>query len=82
MTAQSIPAPSWAKGPIVDDEEVRYDITLATMPARSEIGLTRVDVGPEPGETSIYAFEEVFTPSQAREVARLLVHGADLADAG
>src|SRR5207342_1566983 len=31
MTAQSIPAPSWARGPIVDDEEIRYDITVGTM---------------------------------------------------
>lgn len=83
MTAQSIPAPSWAKGPIVDDEEVRYDVTVGTMPDHvGTIGLTRADVGPEPGQTTVYALDEVFTSSQAREVARMLVHAADLADAG
>ena len=83
MTAQSIPAPSWAKGPIVDDEEVRYDVTLGTMPDKvGSVGLSRVDVGTAPGETTIYAFDQVFTPSQAREVARMLVVAADLADAG
>jgi len=83
MTAQSIPAPTWARGPIVDDEEVRYDITVATMPDHvGTIGLTRADVGAEPGETTVYAFDEVFSPSQAREVAGMLVRAADLADAG
>jgi len=83
MTAQSIPAPSWARGPIVDDEEVRYDTTVGTMPDHIRtVGLTRADVGPEPGETTVYAFDEVFTPAAAREVARMLVHAADLADAG
>ncbi len=62
MTAQSIPAPSWARGPIVDDEEVRYDTTVGTMPDHVRtVGLTRADVGPEPGETTVYAFDEVFT---------------------
>ena len=83
MTAQSIPAPTWARGPIVDDEEVRYDITVGTMPDHlGTVGLTRADVGPEPGETTVYAFDEVFSSSKAREVARMLVHAADLADAG
>jgi hypothetical protein len=83
MTAQSIPAPSWAKGPIVDDEEIRYDITVGTMPDHvGTVGLTRADVGPEPGPTTVYVSDEVFTASEAREVARMLVHAADLADAG
>ena len=83
MTAQSIPAPSWAAGPIVNDLEVRYDITLGTMPDRvGAVGLVRADVGPEPGETTVYAFDEVFTSEQARGVAAMLLHAADLADVG
>jgi hypothetical protein len=83
MTAQSIPAPSWAKGPIVDDEQVRYDTTVGTLPDRAgTVGLSRADVGTEPGQTTVYAFDAVFTSSSAREVARMLVHAADLADAG
>jgi hypothetical protein len=83
MTAQSIPAPSWAAGPIVNDLEVRYDVTLGTMPDQAgTVGLTRADVGPGPGETTVYAFDEVFTSAQARGVARMLLRAADLADAG
>ena len=80
MTAQSVPAPSWARGPIVDDEEIRYDVTVGILPDQSgTIGLTRADVGPEPGETTVYVLDEAFTSSQARE---MLVRAADLADAG
>ena len=83
MTAQSIPAPTWARGPIVDDEEVRYDITVGTMPNhQGTIGLTRADVGPGPGETTVYVFDEQFSSTQARQVAQMLVYAADLADAG
>ncbi len=83
MTAQSIPAPTWARGPIVDDEEVRYDVTVGTVPhSHGTVGLVRADVGPEPGETTVYAFDERFTSTQARQVAQMLVHAADLADAG
>ena len=83
MTAQSVPAPSWARGPIVDDEEIRYDVTVGILPDQSgTIGLTRADVGPEPGETTVYVLDEAFTSSQAREVARMLVRAADLADDG
>jgi hypothetical protein len=83
MNAQSIPAPSWARGPIVDDLEVRYDVTVGTLPGHTgTIGLTRADVGPGPGDTNVYAFDEVFSSAQAREVAQMLVHAADLADAG
>jgi hypothetical protein len=83
MTAQSIPAPTWATGPIVDDLEVRYDITVGNVPGHvGTVGLARADIGPGPGDTTVYAFDEEFTTAQAREVARMLVRAADLADAG
>ena len=67
----------------MDDLEVRYDVTVGTMTDQAgTVGLSRSDVGPEPGDTTVYAFDEAFSSSQAREVARMLVHAADLADGG
>ena len=67
----------------MDDLEVRYDITVGSMPGHvGTVGLSRADVGPGPGDTTVYAFDEEFTSAQAREVARMLVRAADLADAG